>query len=65
MVNKVNFRGEIKVMLTASTGSVFFNKGSRIAQLLVLPIHTLGWAEVDELPENNDRGTQGFGSSGK
>lgn len=59
-----NYRGEIKVVLDCSRTVVTFKPGDRIAQLLVVPIHNLGSAEVDELPENTVRGEQGFGSSG-
>lgn len=58
-----NYRGEIKVILEAATPTRF-KRGDRIAQLLVVPIHTLGWEEVDELPENLYRGDKAFGSSG-
>lgn len=59
-----NYRGEIMVVLDCSRTTVTFKPGDRIAQLLVVPIHTLGWQEVDELPENLYRGDAGFGSSG-
>lgn len=58
-----NYRGELRVILTSGYPTEF-RPGARIAQLLVVPIHTLGSAEVDELPENLYRGEEGFGSSG-
>ena len=38
--------------------------GERIAQLVVIPYLPVGFAEVDELGET-DRGSGGFGSTGK
>jgi dUTP pyrophosphatase len=59
-----NYRGELVVLLH-NTGSqnFYFKADDRIAQLLVVPIHTLGEEVVDELPDTS-RGSQGFGSSG-
>ena len=59
-----NYRGEVKVVLY-NTGSepVSLPKGSRIAQLLVVPYFSGSVVEVDELPET-ERGEAGFGSSG-
>ncbi len=60
------YRGELQVIL-ANTGdrSVAIERGQRIAQLLVLPVPELELVEVDELPPAvDDRGVQGFGSSG-
>jgi dUTP pyrophosphatase len=59
-----NYRGEIVVILHNTCSHTFhFKTGDRIAQLLVIPIHTLGEEVVDELPDTS-RGSQGFGSSG-
>lgn len=61
-----NYRGEVRVIVDMNHPTdLVVKKGDRIAQLLVVPIHTLGSAEVDELPENTVRGEQGFGSSGR
>lgn len=60
------YRGELKVLL-ANTGPepVAIERGQRIAQLLVLPVPDMELYEVDELPAAiDDRGQQGFGSSG-
>jgi dUTP pyrophosphatase len=38
--------------------------GERIAQLIITPVFTPGFTEVEEL-EDTDRGTGGFGSTGK
>jgi len=60
-----NYRGEVRVIVDMNhPTNLQIKKGDRVAQLLVVPIHTLGSAEVDELPENLYRGDAGFGSSG-
>lgn len=38
--------------------------GSKIAQMLILPVPAVQFVETDELPESH-RGEKGFGSSGK
>ena len=61
------YRGELMVILL-NTGSEPFaiERGDRIAQLLVLPVPALDLVVVDELPEAvDDRGADGFGSSGR
>lgn len=60
------YRGEIKVIMTnAGSERVRIERGQRIAQLLVLPVPALAFVEVDELPPGpDDRGSDGFGSSG-
>ncbi len=60
------YRGEIKVVLV-NHGDVDFvyERGQRIAQLLVLPVPELTLALVADLPPaSDDRGASGFGSSG-
>lgn len=61
------YRGEIQVLLyNTSKESVTIERGQRIAQLLVLSVAELTLFEVSELPGgSDDRGTQGFGSSGR
>lgn len=60
------YRGEIKVILYNSGDEPFgYERGQRIAQLLVLPVPELVLTLVDELPPApDDRGEAGFGSSG-
>lgn len=60
------YRGEIVVILVNhGAGPVDIERGQRIAQLLVMPVPMLGFVEVDELPDAvDDRGSDGFGSSG-
>lgn len=60
------YRGELQVILH-NTGDepVAIERGQRIAQLLILAVPDLAFALVDELPPSADeRGTDGFGSSG-
>ena len=59
------YRGEIHIVLwNISKESVELKQGDRIAQLLIFPIATPAVIEVDTL-DTTDRGTKGFGSSGK
>jgi dUTP pyrophosphatase len=59
------YRGEIKVILV-NHGSepVRFERGERIAQLVVSPVPIVELIEVDEL-DTTTRGDGGFGSSGR
>ena len=61
------YRGELKVLLhNTSDAAVRIERGQRIAQLLVLEVGAVRYLEVDELPAaGDDRGTAGFGSSGR
>ena len=44
--------------------AILFAAGERVAQLLVVPVFTLGILEAEELSDTV-RGTGGFGSTGK
>lgn len=58
------YRGEIKVLLVNhGTQPVTFERGERIAQLVVQRIEQARLVMVDELPAT-DRGAGGFGSTG-
>jgi dUTP pyrophosphatase len=62
-----NYRGEIRVVLV-NLGDARFeaHAGDRIAQLLLVPFLTPDACVVDELPASpDDRGENGFGSSGR
>lgn len=60
-----NYRGEVHVGVMNLSNKFFsFEKGHKIAQLLIQKVETVIWEEVDELSET-DRGQSGFGSSGK
>ena len=60
-----DYRGEIRVVLL-NHGKVpqTVEHGERVAQFLITPVLTPAYTEVDELT-NTDRGTGGFGSTGK
>jgi dUTP pyrophosphatase len=62
-----NYRGEIRVILHNAGDEPFHaNAGDRIAQLLLVPFLAPDLVVVDELPDGgDDRGTGGFGSSGR
>ena len=58
------YRGEVMVALWNTTEEVWkFDKGDRIAQLVVVPYCPCSLESVDELSET-ERGTQGHGSTG-
>ena len=62
-----NYRGELRVVLV-NLGDARFEAraGDRIAQLLLVPFMTPDALVVDELPpSSDDRGENGFGSSGR
>ena len=60
------YRGELQVILyNTSDEAVTVEREQRIAQLLILGVPDLAFVLVDELPPSADqRGSQGFGSSG-
>lgn len=60
-----NYRGELKVILlnTDPNESFTIEIGDRIAQLIVMPVPTINFEQVEELTESQ-RGESGFGSSG-
>lgn len=60
-----NYRGELKVILlnTDLNESFTIEIGDRIAQLIVMPVPTINFKQVEELTESQ-RGESGFGSSG-
>lgn len=60
-----DYRGEIGVLLiNLGQEAVTFQKGERIAQLVICPIARAQLLRVDEL-EQTVRGAGGFGSTGK
>ena len=62
-----NYRGEIKVVLVNHGNDPYRGEaGDRIAQLLLVPCLTPEVTIVDRLqPAGDDRGVNGFGSSGR
>ena len=60
-----DYRGEIKVILVnLSNDSFVIYPGERIAQMVIARYEKIEWDEVETLDET-DRGTGGFGSTGK
>ena len=60
-----DYRGEICVVLLNHGGEAqTVENGERIAQFLITPVLTPAYEEVGELTDT-DRGTGGFGSTGK
>jgi dUTP pyrophosphatase len=57
------YRGEVMAKFRKG-GSRGYNVGNRIAQLIILPYPEVVFEEAEELSES-DRGTGGYGSSGK
>ena len=59
------YRGEICVgLMNLSNESFKFEKGHKIAQLLIQKVESIEFEEVKEL-NNTSRGQEGFGSTGK
>lgn len=60
-----DYRGEVRVvLLNHSNQPQVVEPGERVAQLLIAPVLTPGFVEVQELTDTQ-RGTGGFGSTGK
>ena len=60
-----DYRGEVLVMLhNHGDQPQTVEPGERVAQLLIVPVCTPGFLEVAELGDT-DRGTGGFGSTGR
>ena len=60
------YRGEIQATFRRHKGviSVDYEVGDKIAQIIIVPYPQIQFIETDELSET-ERGTGGFGSSGK
>lgn len=60
------YTGSIVVKIYNSHDTAYsFNKGDKIAQLLIVPVITPEIVLVDEISGTGDRGDNGFGSTGK
>jgi len=59
-----DYRGEVAVILVNLGDAPFrIERGMRIAQMIVAPVDTIEWREVESLPETV-RAAGGFGSTG-
>jgi dUTP pyrophosphatase len=59
------YRGELFIQAVNQTDeTVQIELGTRIAQILFLPVPEIDWVNVHQLPES-ERGEKGFGLSGK
>lgn len=60
-----DYRGEISVpVINQSDRPVLITNGERIAQMLIMPVAQPDMLEIDDLTDT-ERGTGGFGSTGK
>jgi dUTP pyrophosphatase len=60
-----DYRGEVQVLLINLSNEVFtINAGERIAQMIVAAHERVNWQKVESLSETQ-RGSGGYGSSGK
>jgi dUTP pyrophosphatase len=60
-----DYRGEIAVILINHGGEPFaIRRGERIAQLVIAPVTRAEFVQADALP-STDRGSGGFGSTGR
>ncbi len=60
-----DYRGELKVLMINHGADAFpIKRGERVAQLVLAPVTQAQWHEVAEL-DDTERGTGGFGSTGR
>ena len=60
------FKGEIGVILVnLSNETQVVEPGERIAQLVVAKVETAELEEIEKVPENTERGSGAYGSSGR
>lgn len=59
-----NYRGEVKLRFKAIPNTTKYEVGERVGQLVILPVPHISLLAVTELSDSN-RGSQGFGDSGK
>lgn len=61
-----DYRGEIKVpLINLGQEPYTVCRGDRIAQLVIARVSQIQWTSVQELEDSTDRGTKGFGSTGR
>lgn len=60
------YQGEVKVHLyNHGSNSYLVQEGDKIAQLLTIPVMTTMYMQVSGFSKNSNRGTNGFGHTGK
>jgi dUTP pyrophosphatase len=60
------YRGELMVLLVNLGQETHrIAPGDRVAQLVIVPVATMGATPVDDLPDSDGRGVGGFGSTGR
>jgi len=58
------YRGEVQISFKKTSQISHYNIGDKIAQLIILPYPQIELIEAEEL-SNTERGSDGFGSTGK
>ena len=59
-----DYRGELFVpLINHGSETYVLERGERIAQLVLAPVHQIAWQVTDTL-EHTERGEGGFGSTG-
>jgi len=59
-----DYRGEVKIgLINLGKETVIVNRGTRIAQMVLMSRYILRWKEVEELPDTS-RAQGGFGHTG-
>jgi dUTP pyrophosphatase len=56
------YRGELKLRFKQQ-GENIYQEGERIGQIMVIPLPTINWEEVEKITDSS-RGVGGFGSTG-
>lgn len=59
-----NFRGSVTARFKQINGANKYNIKDRVAQMMIIPIPKIELVEVEDLSES-DRGSMGYGSTGK
>lgn len=61
-----DYRGELKILMINLSNKPFtFHDGERIAQMVIARHEVVEWELVTEINESTDRGTGGFGHTGR
>lgn len=61
-----DYRGELKILMINLSNEPFtFHDGERVAQMVIARHEVVEWELVTEINESTDRGTGGFGHTGR